>query len=71
MVYCTQCGTEVNTLFTIEMWKNYLFKTFAKKQDSVPACLKCAVKISIKYIDKKHYISLKHSSVKPMSDLII
>ena len=71
MVYCTQCGSEVNSLVTIEMWRYRFLKTLAIKEDSVPACLKCAVKISMKYIDKKHYISLKHSSVKAKSDLII
>ena len=71
MVYCPQCGNETTTLVTVEMWKYSPLKLFAVKNDSVPTCYKCAVKISLKYIDKKHYISLKHSSVKTKSDLIL
>ena len=71
MVYCPQCGTEVENLVTVEMWKYIPLKLASVKQDSVPACFKCTIKIAIRYINKKHYISLKHSSVKTKSDLIL
>ena len=63
MVYCPQCGVEVNRLFKLEKFKSFL-NLISWRKSTTHCCYKCVTKIATYYVRKNQHIALKLSLVK-------